>query len=119
MNSLSYNRGELLKIRKENRGKHKKEYDKALPKYWSELRKAFQGKIKELKKKDLGMNLYINLPQPREYLSEYDTTIRMLEMTTLLEVELSSHDFERFVMDEWEWKENFSNSTSIYNAARK
>lgn len=45
----------------------------------------------------------VSLPKPVDHTRDYGRVIKMLEMTAdeILELELS--DFNRYVLDEWEW----------------
>ncbi len=44
---------------------------------------------------------------PRSYEREYDRALAMLELSLTDPVELSEDDFSRFILDEWEWKDDF------------
>jgi hypothetical protein len=47
---------------------------------------------------------------------DYDRVLKMLDMTTDEVVVLSEDDFAQYVMDEWQWKEQFSQINSTYSA---
>lgn len=56
----------------------------------------------------------IRLPEPEDHSDDYESTILMLEMCVDEELEISHEDFQRFVMDNWGWKANWTATTSNY-----
>ena len=59
------------------------------------------------------------LPKPRTYAKEYETAIAMLEWTVDDVIELDSSQFQNFVLDDWSWKKQFSDSNTLYSNFRK
>ncbi len=47
---------------------------------------------------------------------EYDRVIKMLEMSVDTQIELSSSEFQNYVMDDWAWSDNAKLSNSTYTA---
>lgn len=58
--------------------------------------------------------VYLLNSKPQSHEKEYDRAIAMLEMSTNTHVTLTEHDFGQLVMDEWEWKQAFALSGSLY-----
>lgn len=56
----------------------------------------------------------ISLPEPIDRTKDYDRVIAMLEMSVEDEVELEEHDFDRYVLDNWEWKDLAYSTNSQY-----
>ena len=49
------------------------------------------------------IDLVLRLPEPVDYTGSYDTALAMLEWEVEDTVQLSQHDFERYVQNNWEW----------------
>lgn len=112
----------LLKV-KENKEKHKLEYESALDFYREAAIEKVANLLDKLKKENneqefLKTNLSISLVKPVQFLSEYDRAIAMLEATTDKIVELDQHQFDSLWLDNWAWKDTFQTSTMSYNNSR-
>ena len=61
-----------------------------------------------------------NLQLPQSHENDYDEAIEMLQFHTITDEEdkdtiaLSQQDFRTFVRDDWDWKEQFSNMSTMY-----
>lgn len=60
------------------------------------------------------IDLGFRLPEPVDYTGNYDTAIAMVEWEVGDTVTLSAGDFERYVLDQWEWAGVFATSTRAY-----
>jgi len=60
------------------------------------------------------MPMSFGLALPQSYEKAYDQIIKMLEMSSDEIIKLSSDEFACFVMDDWDWKESFKNTTMSY-----
>jgi hypothetical protein len=103
---------------KENRNKHKADYDEAVANYRVAAKEALRAVVKKIDKGE-DFNLSFQLPEPREFLSEYDRAIGMLEMSVDELVELEEHEFDQLVNDSWPWAHQFAAATSFYNGPRR
>ena len=56
------------------------------------------------------------LAPPRHHLDAYERAIRMAEMSQDEVVELDAGSFDRLVMDNWEWKQQFASTTAAYTS---
>lgn len=56
-----------------------------------------------------------SLVQPSDQTKDYDRVIGMLEMDTEHDVLLSEKDYQSYVLDDWQWKQNFLFSNSSYS----
>lgn len=56
----------------------------------------------------------IQLEEPRDHTKDYKRVIAMLEMSISEEIKISEVEFAQYVLDDWGWKEQFSNVTSNY-----
>jgi len=104
---------DLVKIIKENRTKHEADYKEAKASFRVRLVEDLEKKLADAKS-GKGVVLQINLIKPQQYLAEYDRTLKMLELTSQEQVELSSEAFAQLVMDEWDWKQSFSTANNFY-----
>lgn len=59
-------------------------------------------------------NLSFALPLPRDFTEEYDRAIEFFEWDTDEQVVLDRASFNRYVLDEWEWANQFMASTAAY-----
>jgi hypothetical protein len=60
----------------------------------------------------VGLQFGLNVPQSHE--KAYDQIIRMMEMSVDDEITLTCSQFACFVMDDWDWKEQWSASNATY-----
>ena len=109
---------DLIAKLKQNRAKHKDEYDKACKVYSGELVALLEKKL-EAARKGKKVSHVIDLRAPVEYLGEYDKALGMLEMTTDREIPLDPVAYAQLVMDDWEWKTDFLSNTTRYLSAHK
>lgn len=54
------------------------------------------------------------LVYPQDHSRDYDRAIRMMEASIYDDVKLSVSEFDAYVMNNWEWKNNFVNTNSAY-----
>lgn len=116
-------KNDLLVVLRENRQNHIDDYKLACAGY----RKAALAKIEEvtndLKAKINGlqegqtiavMGVSFGLPFPQSHEKAYNQIIRMLEMSVDERFVLTSGQFACFVMDDWDWKQEWGASNSSY-----
>lgn len=128
----------LLETLKANRAAHVKEYKEAVEGYLDEARgrleeefvnaqrqleKAFERTKHELEMFDptkasdtiiFCKGISFTLTAPRNYVDAYDQAIQMMEWETREQVELNATEFRCFVMNKWDWMEEFKMSTTNY-----
>ncbi len=118
-------RDDLLKVLRENRDKHLKDYKEACEGYRELALQKIDSIFAELKSK-IGalkegqtiavVGLHFGLDVPVSHEKAYDQIIRMMEMSVDSEIVLTASQFACFVMDDWEWKSEFEQSTAFYAA---
>lgn len=114
MDSVKVNRDELLKIVRENKEKHIKEYEEAVNDFRLAVIKISNENMEIVNAGKVDIK---SLPvKPTSYESNYVRAIRMLELSVDTVIELNQYDFAKLVLDEWEWKQIFSTSNSSYKA---
>lgn len=132
MQDVQINRQDLLAVLKDNRAKHKAEYEEAHAK-WEEkaldrLTKWLKTTEKELDKvskkiakgKVLTQPLHevdkyplAKLPEPQSYEKDYNNAIAQVEMDSRDEITLDINTFRQWVQDEWAW----AHETRLLNAS--
>jgi hypothetical protein len=113
---VKVDRQTLLSKLTANRNTHKQEFEEAWIDYLSlakkELRKAARNVDKTEKSSPVkAPSLY---PIPASHEDDYDRIIGLLQFTEDEEIELDDRDYERYVLDNWEWKEQFATTNAFY-----
>lgn len=127
-------KNQLLEIVKRNKEKHDIIYDAAVSGYNVAIHN-YLDKVKsegerianlafEYAKEDnfaprfekTGLYLYDCLvpSAPKNYSHEYNKTLKKLELSTAKEITLNDGDFEKYVLNNWAWKDEFVGSTFGY-----
>ena len=132
----------LLETLKENRAAHLTEYEEAVEGYLEEARaelekqyekakgevtKAFDRTSQELERFDPSKAqdtivfcraIQFSLTAPRNFVDAYDQAIEMMSWEQREEVELNTTEFRCFVMNKWDWMEEFRSVSEMYNKKR-
>lgn len=113
MRSVRINKEELLSKVRINRDNHKHTFEKALIGYREEVIKELEESLHNAR---IGKKIqtYISLEEPMNQTQDYDRVIAMLEMSEDQIIELTSQEFDHYVLDNWTWKEQFTISNSKY-----
>lgn len=61
----------------------------------------------------------LGLVYPQDHSRDYDKAIRMMQSSIYGEVQLSADEYDAYVLNNWEWKNNFFASNSAYLNTRK
>jgi hypothetical protein len=56
----------------------------------------------------------LSLAYPENHTKDYERAIRMMHASIYDEVKLSEHEFDQFVLNNWEWKARFVTSNANY-----
>lgn len=105
---------ELLSTLKKNRDEHREIFLEALEGYHTAAKKALKDRIDEAQKNQR-VSLRFTLIQPTDQTKEYNRIIKMLEMSVDSEIELTQREFANYVMDDWDWMDQFLTSNSGYS----
>lgn len=115
MQNVIIKKTELLKAIKENRSRHRREFEKALEDYHVSIVGILEDRLRDARDardgKKVEHNIKLNIPQDQT--KDYDRAIRMIEMDVRKVIELAEHDFQCLVQDDWQWKDQFSLSNSL------
>lgn len=116
MRDVKLNKAELLQIVRDNKEKHIKEYLEAVEDYKAAAVKVAQENLALAQSGDIDQIAKIKgMPQkPVSYEDAYTRAIRMLELSVEDVIEIEEHVFNQLVLDEWQWKNAFVASASLY-----
>jgi len=117
MNAIRVRRDELLTKVKENRANHRAIFEEALDGYRGQAIAELEAMLAEAKK-GKRIRRAVSLIEPVDQTKEYDRIVKILEMSAEDVVELTEEDFAQYVMDDWRWKGQFSQSTMNYLKSR-
>ena len=136
------NKTTLLNKLRENLARHLEDYNDAVEGYKEEaytklqaakekaqekLEKAYSRTVNEIENFDpetasdvivFCESIRFDLVAPKEFSDAYEQAIQMLEWEEREEVELSTYEFRCFVMDKWDWQQEFATSNARYLAAK-
>lgn len=115
MNEITVDKFTLIQTIKANRDTHTAEFLTAQEKYREKVIETLDRRLRDARNGGK-IKTYINLPEPVDYTSSYDTVIDMLSWELDETVTLSRQDFERYVLNKWEWSAQFAASTQSYLA---
>lgn len=114
MENITVRKADLLAKIRANRQEHREIFEEALEGYKAEALRNLEDHIDRLKRGKL-RHVYIAMPVPQDHTSDYDRVIAMLEMDVSDEVELSEGEFARYVLDDWQWQDQFLTTASNYS----
>lgn len=116
MHDVKVNKEETLKVVIENMEKHVSDFTKSLINYKKYAEDAYKEAL-EILKTDGEVIRNFELDKPVSHLGDYNRVIKMLEMSVEQEISLTSHEFEQYIMDKWNWKDSFRLSNAKYATA--
>lgn len=116
MKTVKVKKAELLEILQKNRAEHRAIFEEALRGYRTQMVDYLDQAIKQIK---AGQRIshHISLVQPVDQTKEYDRAIKMCEMSVDDVIELDQRAFASFVMDDWDWMDQFLHSNASYSTA--
>lgn len=111
-------RTELLAVLRKNREAHRGIFLKACEGYKAKAIKELEGMLDDARK-GYRFARFLSLPEPVDQTREYDRAIRAMEMDVREEIELSGQEFAQYVMDDWGWKQTFTETNAPYFGGTK
>ena len=118
MRSVKLNKNELLTIVRQNKDKHVLQYEESVVDFRTAVIKITTENSKLAKSGSLDKIAKIKtIPsKPVSYEDNYNRAIRMLELSVEETIELEEDIFNQLVLDEWQWKHQFSTSAALYKS---
>ena len=103
----------VLKIVRGNKEKHDIILKSALEAYWEKAEDILKKCLLDIEKKKT-INQYLDLPVPTNHSADYDRVIRMMELSVDKNVILDDVSFSKFILNNWDWKQEFIRITTAY-----
>lgn len=113
MREVTVAKESLLKTLITNKKEHESIYEDAVKGYRSECIECLTKALEAVKAGD-DINLYFGLSEPVNYSDHYDLAIKMLNMSLDKDITLSQHEFQQYILDDWDWKGKFLMDNSAY-----
>lgn len=113
MRNVEVDKEEFLARVGENRDQHRAVFEEALDGFHDQLMAELERRIHEVRRGRV-IDQYIGLPVPEDHTDDYDRIITMAEMSIENTITLSEDEFAMYVMDQWRWKQSFTDSTLVY-----
>jgi hypothetical protein len=110
---VTVRRDELLTTLKKNLEEHAREYMGAMEGFKVAYLKELETMAADARTRG-EFRRVVSEEEPPDHSKDYKRVIRMLEMATTPEISITEHEFARYVMDEWEWKDSFSTMSAKY-----
>lgn len=111
--TVTVKKNELLEILNKNRADHRATFERALAGWQRKVTSVLATAYEDAKAgRKFENRIYIE--QPSDQTKDYDRVIKMVEMSVADTVTLTKEHFAQYVMDDWRWKEQFTNSTMAY-----
>ena len=117
IDDLMFDKAIIIGKLESNRKKHVKQFEKTWASFIKKQVARFEKVIKEfnnLKSDDAVPQAGILLPIPDDHTEDYDLAIEMLKLATNAEVTMSAQQYERFMLDRWDWKDRFETTNAFY-----
>lgn len=104
----------LLEVIRKNRSQHIEDFSSASSGYKDALVERLKKMLASAKAGKM-VEQSVGLIPPVSHEKEYDVVIRMLEMSTADEISITQAQFTQYVMDDWNWKQNFTTTNRLYS----
>lgn len=114
MNTVRVNKSDLLAKLKENREHHVNTFEQVLEDYRAEAVRQLEAHIERIRNGEVA-KVNVVLPPPQNYEEAYNKAIAMVEWEQETVITLDQYDFDRYVMDNWEWRREFDQTVATYS----
>jgi len=115
LNDSKVNKTELLEVLEKNLATHIADVQEALALRQDVMLAYFLDEADKLQADaDYQPKESVNFPAPSDNSKDYNKAIKMVEMTQDLVITLNEKQFDRLVMDEWDWKDSLIATSSLY-----
>lgn len=114
MHNVTVEKKQLLETLKANREKHINTFEQVLSDYRDEAVRLLEEHIDRIRNGNVE-KVSVTLPPPKNYETEYDKAIAMVEWSQDTLIDLEDHVFEQWVLDNWHWKHEFHQTNMLYS----
>jgi hypothetical protein len=118
MKDIKINKAKLLDIVQANKVKHVEEFKESVEDYKKLVLKIATTNLDIAQTGDRNeFNKIKSMPTaPASYEDSYRRAICMLELSEDELIEIEEHTFNQLVLDEWQWKNSFVTTSTMYKA---
>lgn len=113
MQNITVSKGKLLETLQTQRDEHRALFLQAQDVFREKVIQVLDERLAAARA-GRKIDLYISLPEPRDYTEEFDRAIAMVEWAEGTSIDLTERDFQRYVLNSWEWAGAFAASTQSY-----
>jgi hypothetical protein len=113
MQNITVSKAKLLQQLQDNRASHRALFLQAQEVFREKVIQTLDQRLAQARSGGR-IELFINLPEPVDYTDEFDRAIAMMEWEESDQITLSEKDFQRYVLNKWEWAAAFAANTQSY-----
>lgn len=113
MDTVKVNKDKLREIVQKNRDNHRALFERAFEGYKRTCIEILETNLAAFKA-GKAARMYLVENPPEDHTKDYDRVILMLAMNIEEEISLSADDFSHYAMDDWQWKEAWTISSTKY-----
>lgn len=114
MKEITVDKKKLEETLRANMKIHISEFEETHKVYSKMAKKAVEQLRGKLELETKGVDLYINLDEPKSNEKDYLTALEMLDLEVNTNVTISEQEFKQYIKDEWSWSGRFAVSKSSY-----
>jgi hypothetical protein len=111
---MKFKKDDLIGIVQKNRDAHRGIFEEAIEGYRKKVIEELEAHLDRVKAGEV-RQIYVSYPKPDDHTRDYDRLLKMLDMTSENEVQLSEQQFGQYVLDDWDWKRQFIATNSAYS----
>jgi hypothetical protein len=111
--TVTIEKSNLLDALRRNYSTHETEWEAAMVGYRKLLLLHLHKLIADVQE-GRDIDHHIPMKKPRNHGKEYHCVIKMLEMSIASDITITEIQFRNFVLDEWQWTDEFKMSTQSY-----
>lgn len=119
MRTVKVDKAQLITKLRENKEKHGTDFKESMNGYWDAFGRELTKMQERVKARDLNVEHTVRLTRPKDHTDEYERAIQMLEWEQEKQVVLSINDFNCYVLDDFDWKEEFEGTKALYSGGRR
>lgn len=113
MKTVKVDKKKLIVIVRANRERHVSIFEEAAKNYRAAVITELDRMLEDARQ-GRKIRRAIQLAEPFNQTEQYDRVLRMLELSLDQEIELTETDFAQYVMDDWNWMRQFTQSNRSY-----
>ena len=115
MKEITVDKARLSQTLIKNRDEHQHMFDTAQVEFRAKYIEVVEMRLAAAKNGD-PIKAYLSMPEPVNYTEAFDRAIAMVDWEEGDMITLSEQDFQRYVLNKWEWSPAFEANTVAYVA---